>query len=85
VVHALLYDQYDYMKRIRAGGGAPDDLGHEDIAILIGTYTKDRIIAAQFGIPILGRDEIVGVRPRSQAEWQTLKDSGEIFTDRWTS
>jgi hypothetical protein len=85
VVHALLYDQYDYMKRIRANGGAPDDLGHEDIAILIGTYTKDRIIAVKFGVPNLERDEVVAVRPRSQSEWQLLKDEGEIFTNQWTA
>lgn len=84
VVHALLYDQYDYMKRIRANGGAPDDLGYEDIAILIGTYSKDRTLAAHFGIPKLERDEVVAVKPRNQAEWQVLKDSGECFTDQWT-
>lgn len=83
VVHALLFDQYDYMKRIRANGGAPDDLGHEDIAILIGTYLKDRNIAAKFGIPELGRDEVVAVKPRNQAEWQLLKNEGDIFTGQW--
>jgi hypothetical protein len=84
VVHALLYDQYDYMKRIRANGGAPDDLGHEDIAILIGTFTKDRALAALFGIPNLLPDEVVAVRPRTQPEWQALKDSGDIFSAQWT-
>lgn len=85
VVHALLFDQYDYMKRIRAGGGAPDTLGHENIVILIGTYTKDRALAATLGVANLARDEVVGVKPRSQAEWQALKDADEVFTSQWTS
>ena len=84
VVHALLYDQYDYMKRIRANGGAPDILGHENIAILIGTFTKDRALADQFGIPDLLPDEVVAVKARTQIEWQALKDNGEIFTNQWT-
>lgn len=84
VVHALLYDQYDYMKRIRANGGAPDLLGHEDIAVLIGTFTKDRALAAALGIPNLLPDEVVAVQARSHDEWKTLKDGGEVFTDQWT-
>ena len=85
VVHALLFDQYDYMKRIRANGGAPDILGHEDIAILIGTYTKDRNLALAFGISNLARDEIVAVKARSHKEWQALRADQEIFTLHWTS
>lgn len=85
VAHALLFDQYDYMKRIRANGGAPDILGHEDIAILIGTYTKDRNLAAQFGFQNLQRDELVAVKARSQAEWQALKDSEDIFSQHWAT
>lgn len=84
VAHSLLFDQYDYMKRIRANGGAPDILGYENTAVLIGTFTKDRNLAAQFGISNLQRDEVVAVKARSQAEWQTLKDGGEIFTHQWT-
>ena len=72
------------MKRIRANGGAPDILGHEDVAVLIGTYTKDRKLAATFGLENLQRDEVVAVKARSQEEWQALKDNGEIFTNQWT-
>ncbi len=83
VVHALLFDQYDYMKRIRANGGAPDALSLEGIAILIGTYQKDRQLAARLGIPGLGRDEVVGVKARDHAEWRVLRDAGEIATSAW--
>jgi hypothetical protein len=79
VVHALLFDQYDYMKRIRANGGAPDILGHENIAILIGTYTKDRVLADRLGLPAVKRDEVVSVKPRDLSEWHALSEAGEIF------
>jgi hypothetical protein len=85
VIQALLYDQSDYMKRIRANGGAPDILGQENIAILIGTYKKDRDIAALFGIPNLLPDEVVAVSPRILSEWQALKDSGDVVTTQWTA
>lgn len=62
VAEALLFDQYDYMKRLRANGGAPDILRRESIAILIGTYTADRRLAARHGIDSLRSDEIVSVR-----------------------
>ncbi len=85
VVHALLFDQYDYMKRLRANGGAPDILGHEDTTVLIGTYVKDREIAAALGIIQLGRDEVVAVKARDGDEWRLLKDAGEILTASWSN
>ena len=84
VAEALLFDQKDPMKRLRAKGGAPDSLGYENIAILIGTYKKDRVLASKFGIPNLERDAIVAVEPRDQAEWQALKDAGDIHTPYWS-
>jgi hypothetical protein len=78
VVHALLFDQYDYMKRIRSNGGAPDVLSLENIAILIGTYKKDRILADCLGLQNLGRDEVVSVEPRDLSEWRVLSEAGEI-------
>jgi hypothetical protein len=62
VMQSLLYDQYDYMKRLRANGGAPDTLKAEGIDILIGTYKKDRLLAGVLGIPDLKKNEIVGLR-----------------------
>lgn len=78
VAQALLFDQYDYMRRLRAGGGAPDTLRHEGIAILIGTYLKDRSLAQQLGFPALQRDEIVGVKPRSDDERASMQNADVI-------
>jgi Restriction endonuclease NaeI len=84
VMQALLFDQRDYMKRLRANGGAPDLLTGEGIAIVIGTYLKDSLLAAQLGIPILKADEIVGIAPRSQDEWELMRKAGVITSEKWT-
>ena len=51
IVQGLLFDQKDYMKRIRGNGGARDILAREDIAILSGAYRRDPIAA--LGLPVL--------------------------------
>jgi hypothetical protein len=78
VMHALLFDQYDYMKRLRANGGAPDLLKSESTAILIGTYNNERTIAAELGIPDLKRDEVVGVKATTPHEENILRQAGLI-------
>jgi hypothetical protein len=78
VMHSLLFDQYDYMKRLRANGGAPDILRHEEIAILIGTTRKERKLAEQLGFPDLKGDEVVAVKPRSAQE-RALMVSAEVI------
>ncbi len=78
VAHALLFDQSDYMKRLRANGGAPDKLMDEEIAILIGTYLKERDLAARLGVPNLKGDEIVALAPRDAAERALMKAEGVI-------
>lgn len=78
VIQALLFDQYDYMKRIRANGGAPDRLRHEKIAILVGTYRAEREVAAQLGFPNLERDEIVALMPRSHQEERCMREQNLI-------
>lgn len=78
VALALLFDQLDPMKRLRANGGAPDILRSENIAILIGTYRKDRVLAAALGYQNLQRDEIVAVTPRTQEETLSMRDAGVI-------
>lgn len=85
VMQTLLYDQYDYMKRLRRNGGAPDTLTHEGIAILIGTYLKARNLAAALGYPNLRGDEVLGVAPKSQHDWDLMKAASVISTDQWTS
>jgi hypothetical protein len=84
VMETLLFDQLDYMKRLRANGGAPDTLAAEGIAIIIGTYLKGRTLAAALGFPDLKSDEIVGVAPRSEAEWNVMRAAGVITTTQWT-
>ena len=78
VAHGLLFDQYDYMKRLRANGGAPDTLRNEGIAILIGTYLADRNLAALLGVPDLKSDEIVGLAPRTDEERDAMKAANVI-------
>ncbi|MEL7728703.1 NaeI family type II restriction endonuclease [Citromicrobium bathyomarinum] len=73
VARALLFDQYDPMKRLRKNGGAPDVLSQENIAVLIGTYLADRRVAGEFGFGSLARDEIVAVKARSEEEIEVLR------------
>jgi len=78
VMEALLFDQYDYMKRLRANGGAPDILRREGIAILIGTYLTDRRLAAKLEFPHLKADEVVAVAPRSAKERALMQGAGLV-------
>lgn len=63
IVRALLFDQDDYMKRLRGNGGARDLLGREGIALLSGAYDAERI--RTLGLPAIGRDEVVAVAESS--------------------
>lgn len=78
VMQALLFDQYDYMKRLRANGGAPDTLRNEGTAILIGTYRKDRDAAKALGFADLRQDEIVAVKAKSAQEATLMRKLGLI-------
>lgn len=60
IVQGLLFDQKDYMKRIRGNGGAKDLLEVEDIAILSGAYRRDPIKA--LGLPKCHAEEHVSFR-----------------------
>jgi Restriction endonuclease NaeI len=57
VIAGLLFDQDDYMKRIRGNGGARDMLSSENIAILSGAYRKVPI--RTLGLPKCARDEFI--------------------------
>lgn len=78
VMQALLFDQNDYMKRLRSNGGAPDILMQEETAILIGTYQKDRDAGKALGISLLRQDEIVPVKARSMQEAGLMRGLGLI-------
>jgi hypothetical protein len=78
VIKALLFDQNDYMKRLRANGGAPDTLRREGVAILIGTFLKDRKLAADLKLMDLRADEVVAVKPRTPAEVALMRQANVI-------
>lgn len=58
IVQALLFDQRDYMKRVRGNGGARDILTKEGILLLSGAY--DAKEAAARGIA-LSKDELLAI------------------------
>ena len=60
-VIATIAQQDDYMKRVRAGGGARDQLRGEGIVIL-GDYSSHRDTAAALGLPAPGPGEFVSAR-----------------------
>jgi hypothetical protein len=59
VLHGLLYDQDDYMKRLRGNSGARDVLNKEGIALLSGAYHSSAM--PHFGLAPCGRDEFCAV------------------------
>lgn len=63
VVHALLFDQKDYMKRLRENGGARDLLLRENIVLLSGTYDSAQMTA--LGIVSPGPDYWIAVKSQS--------------------
>lgn len=70
VVQSLLHDQRDYMKRLRANGGARDLLAVEQVVLLSGTFDQSKI--ALLALPKTGADELISHRC-SLSEWETLK------------
>lgn len=76
VIQALLYDQHDYMKRLRNNGGARDRLAAEGIALLSGVY--DAPLARELGHGLLMPDEILAVVPQNAAQEARLRDQGRI-------
>lgn len=75
VVVALLFDQDDPMKRLRANGGARDILGPGGIALLSGRY--DAVLAASLGYT-LGQDDHVAVAATSKSQELVLRRAGKI-------
>lgn len=57
IVQGLLFDQDDYMKRIRKNGGARDILSAENIAVLSGSYHRGPI--KTLGLPECSSDEFI--------------------------
>jgi hypothetical protein len=62
VIEALLFDQRDYMKRVRGNGGARDDLRSEGIILLSGVYDSKEAKRRKIS---LDRDEFVAVKAKA--------------------
>lgn len=61
VLQALLFDQKDYMKRVRGNGGARDLFKAEGLELLSGASHAH--VIASYGINSIGRDSFIAVDP----------------------
>lgn len=62
IIQTLLYDQRDYMKRLRENGGARDHLKKAGISLLSGTYDMPKL--RKLGFESISREEFVAVKNR---------------------
>ncbi len=67
-VVATVARQDDYMKRVRDGGGARDQLRAEGI-VIFGDYAGDQVLAAALGLPRPGPGEFVSARLARRTQW----------------
>jgi hypothetical protein len=65
ILETLLFDQLDFMKRLRGNGGARDELAPMGIALLSGV--ADAKAARLFGYE-LDSEEFLAIKPRTEAE-----------------
>jgi restriction endonuclease NaeI len=77
-VVATVAMQDDYMKRVRGGGGARDQLRAEGI-VIFGDYAGDQVLASALGLPRPGPGEFVSARlvPRPDAHRADEHRAGE--------
>lgn len=75
IVQALA-QQKDYMRRLRANGGARDLLSKEGVALLSGNY--DRAIIERLGLPAIGKDYFVSFKPEKTEDIALLRDRRKI-------
>lgn len=71
VIRSLLYDQEDYMKRLRENGGARDLLRPEGIALISGTFGALAVL--DLGFTALQSDEWLAVKPITADEDEILR------------
>jgi hypothetical protein len=74
VVRALLFDQEDYMKRLRENGGARDLLRPDNIALISGAYGAEAV--RELGLPPLAGDEWLAVMPANSEDADALRRHG---------
>ena len=75
-VVATVAMQDDYMKRVRGGGGARDQLRAEGI-VIFGDYAGDQVLASALGLPRPGPGEFVSARLVLQIRRQPAAGAGE--------
>ena len=80
-VVATVAMQDDYMKRVRGGGGARDQLRAEGI-VIFGDYAGDQVLASALGLPRPGPGEFVSARlvPRPGATGTAAGGAAERAT-----
>lgn len=76
VVQALLFDQDDYMKRLRGNLGARDILRTQGIALLSGFYDKD--LLRELGVTGLAPDEMISVKAATPEQESLLRAKNVI-------
>lgn len=81
-VVATVAQQDDYMKRVRAGGGARDPLRREGIVIL-GDYGSHREVATALGLPKPGPGEFVSARLAPRAGHRDGRPWVRLDGDDW--
>ncbi|MGP5152168.1 NaeI family type II restriction endonuclease [Glutamicibacter ardleyensis] len=80
-VVATVAQQRDYMKRVRANGGARSTLRAEGIIILSGDYKRQTNLARDLGCAIPGEGELVSVRMAKTDI--SIANSVQIEGDLW--
>lgn len=76
VIQSLLFDQLDYMKRLRENGGARDVLKRKGIALLSGIY--DSRLVAELQLHRLDSEEMMAVAPSNAIEDTLMRRKGVI-------
>lgn len=75
VIQSLLL-QHDYMKRIRANGGARDILRKRGVALLSRLY--DRELIDQLHLVGVDKEHVISIKPATPYEEKLLKDARRI-------
>jgi hypothetical protein len=76
-VVATVAMQDDYMKRVRDGGGARDQLRAEGI-VIFGDYAGDQVLASALGLPRPGPGEFVSAR-LARRDGRAADGAGQAF------
>ena len=76
IMLALLHDQLDAMKRLRKNAGAKNILRPEGIALISGLYFNH--VLDSLGLPRIGIDEYIAIKPQSSEEQAILQKAGQL-------